>query len=35
MDLLLLAFLWCAVVSLSIPKLSMNPIALCYLPSCY
>jgi hypothetical protein len=30
MDFLLLAFLWCAVVSLSIPKMSIDAIAFCY-----
>ena len=30
MDFLLLAFLWCAVVSLSIPKMDIGPIAPCY-----
>src|SRR5262245_2877230 len=31
MDFLLLAFLWCAVVSFSIPKMNIDPIAFCYL----
>jgi hypothetical protein len=31
MDFLLLAFLWCAVASLAIPKMNIDPIAFCYL----
>jgi hypothetical protein len=34
MDFSLLALLWCSVVSLSIPKVSMDPIAPCYLLHC-